>query len=100
MSPASPESVILARCSRSRQSSLTLALSISPSSPHLAHQAPPAAAVLLAVAGPHPPNVTMSGSSSSGDALPEHAYYCFEVIQAALDGSPEPAPQFDADEAL
>lgn len=39
-------------------------------------------------------------SPSSGDALPEHAYYCFEVIQAALDGSAPPAPQFDADEAL
>ncbi|GAA5845532.1 hypothetical protein JCM9279_003068 [Rhodotorula babjevae] len=39
-------------------------------------------------------------SPSSGDALPEHAYHCFEAIQAALDGTAPPAPQFDADEAF
>ena len=42
----------------------------------------------------------MSDPSTSDGALPEHAYYCFEVIQAALDGSDSPTPQFDADEAL
>jgi len=39
-------------------------------------------------------------SPSSNDALPEHAYYCFEVIQAALDGNAAPEPPFDAGEAL
>ncbi|KPV74624.1 uncharacterized protein RHOBADRAFT_53592 [Rhodotorula graminis WP1] len=39
-------------------------------------------------------------SPSSGDALPEHAYYCFDVVQAALDGTAQPAPQFDRDEAF
>ncbi|BGP48256.1 hypothetical protein JCM10450v2_004128 [Rhodotorula kratochvilovae] len=42
----------------------------------------------------------MSDPSTSDGALPEHAYYCFEVIQAVLEGSDPPTPQFDADEAF
>ncbi|GAA6040222.1 hypothetical protein JCM8097_004191 [Rhodosporidiobolus ruineniae] len=32
------------------------------------------------------------------EALPEHAYYCFEAIHARLQGTELPSPPFDADE--
>ncbi|GAA5820090.1 hypothetical protein JCM11251_005478 [Rhodosporidiobolus azoricus] len=32
------------------------------------------------------------------EALPEHAYYCFEALQADLDGTEPPEPTFDASE--
>ncbi|GAA6058189.1 hypothetical protein JCM3770_004087 [Rhodotorula araucariae] len=42
----------------------------------------------------------MSDPSTAGGALPEHAYHCFEVVQATLDGSAPPPPLFDPDEAF
>jgi hypothetical protein len=37
---------------------------------------------------------------TSNEALPEHAYYCFETIHSELKGSPLPQPDFDASEDL
>jgi hypothetical protein len=34
------------------------------------------------------------------DALPEHAFYCFEVIYSALTGEELSPPEFDAAEDL
>ncbi|GAA5996546.1 uncharacterized protein JCM10292_003044 [Rhodotorula paludigena] len=38
--------------------------------------------------------------ASSGDALPEHAYFCFEVLHAALHGTELTRAPFDTDEAF
>lgn len=37
---------------------------------------------------------------SSNDALPQHAYYCFDVIHSDLTGKELSPPQFDAAEDL
>lgn len=42
----------------------------------------------------------MPPATASAAALPEHAYFCFEVINAKLNGTKVPKPDFDESEEL